>query len=168
MGFKIADCTRQDISWRICCSSLPGIVPLAKFTSMLWVIILHEYKSLSHLLPSRCDHMRLQFAVIAGLIQFAFTLAYWSPLTLFCFLNSASLTAILPYRLASQSIPLTVNVDTFFSQHWFSCAVTFGAVSLLSCKLMTLMKMFSALVAFGLPVQLLVLFYPICWCLLTV
>ena len=38
--------------------------PQAKFTSMLWVIILHQYKSFSHKL------IRLnQYAVIAGLIQ---------------------------------------------------------------------------------------------------
>ena len=46
-------------------------VPLAVFTSMLWVIILHEFKSLSHKSHSRWDCMILQYAVIAGLIQFA-------------------------------------------------------------------------------------------------
>ena len=35
---------------------------------------------------------------------------------------------------------------SFFSLHWFSCAMVFGAVSLLSCKLVTLMKLSSKLV----------------------
>ena len=180
---------------------------------MLWVIILHEYKSLTHKPHSRWDYVMLQYAVIAGLIQFAlhlmqilnfaiskspslynrafsilndwcdtggcssfpnslplkkppiwpkisnfdssvqrtlfyhsivqclFTLALWNLLTLFCFVNRCFLTAILSYRPASQSLLLTVDIDTFFSWYWFSCAVMFGAVSLLSCKLVTLMKL---------------------------
>ena len=49
-----------------------------------------------------------------------------------------------------------------FAQYWFSCAESFGAVHLLSCKLVTLMKLFSAFVAaFGLPAQLLVPFFPL-------
>ena len=159
-------------------------VPLAEFTSMLWVIILHEYKSLTNKLHSRRDCIMLQFAAIASLIQnalhmvqipdfaigknlphhntgssmlygwcdtegcspftnslphidppiwpkdfklwfvspkdlipllqFLCTLANWSLLTLFSFLNSSFLTAILPYRPASQSLLLTADVDTFF------------------------------------------------------
>ena len=42
-----------------------------EFSCMLWLIILHEYKSLTHKLCSRWDCMMLQYAVIAGLIQFA-------------------------------------------------------------------------------------------------
>ena len=38
---------------------------------MLWVIILHEYKTLSQKPRSRLDRVMLQCAVIAGLIQFA-------------------------------------------------------------------------------------------------
>ena len=38
----------------------------------------------------------------------------WSLLTVFCILNSGFLTAILPYRPASQSLLLTVDVETFF------------------------------------------------------
>ena len=45
-------------------------VLLAEFTSMLWVIILHGYKSLSHKLHSKWDHEILLYAVIASLIQF--------------------------------------------------------------------------------------------------
>ena len=37
----------------------------------LGLIILHEYKSLTHETCSECDHVLLQYAVIAGLIQFA-------------------------------------------------------------------------------------------------
>ena len=47
------------------------------------------------------------------------------------------LSAILLYRPVSQCLLLTVDVNTFFSRHWFSCAVMFGVVSLLSCKLVT-------------------------------
>ena len=46
-------------------------VPLAEFTRMFWVIILHEYKSLSNKPRCRCNHMMLQYAMIAGMIQFA-------------------------------------------------------------------------------------------------
>ena len=49
-------------------------VPLAEFTNMLWVIILHEYKSLIQKPHSRWDCMMLQLAVIASLIQFALCL----------------------------------------------------------------------------------------------
>ena len=49
-------------------------VSLAEFTSMLWVIILHEYKSLNHKQCSRWDCEMLQYAVITGLIQFALPL----------------------------------------------------------------------------------------------
>ena len=44
-------------------------------------------------------------------------LVNWSLLTLFYFLNSGFLTAILPHRPASQSFLLTVDVATFFSQY---------------------------------------------------
>ena len=55
-----------------------------------------------------------------------------------------------------------------FSRHWFSCAVMFGAVNLLSHRQVTLMKLFDALVAFSQSTLLLVLFCPISWCFLTV
>ena len=70
MGFKIADCTGQDISWRTCCFFFVFNVPLWEFTSMLWVIILLENKFLTHELRSRWDRVVLRDAVIAGLIQF--------------------------------------------------------------------------------------------------
>ena len=38
---------------------------------MFWIIILHEYKSLTHKPRFRWDHVMLQYAVIADLIQFA-------------------------------------------------------------------------------------------------
>ena len=67
-------------------------------------------------------------------------LADWSFLTLFCFLNSGFLRArgLLHYVFSSHWIL------TFFSWHWFSCAVMFGAVSLLSHKLVTQMKLSAA------------------------
>ena len=47
-------------------------VPLAEFTCMLWIIILHEYKSLMTHKPCSCeDRVMLQYAMIVGLIQFA-------------------------------------------------------------------------------------------------
>ena len=46
-------------------------IPLAEFTCMLWVIILHEYKSLSHKSYSRWNCRKLLYTVIAGLIRFA-------------------------------------------------------------------------------------------------
>ena len=55
----------------------------------------------------------------------------------------------------------------FFSRHWFSCAMIFEAVGLLSCKLGTEeMVLYSC--CFGLPALLLALLCPISWCLLTV
>ena len=52
-------------------------VPLEKFTSKLWFIILHEYKYLTHKPPrSRWDRIMLQYSVIVGLIQFAFHLVH--------------------------------------------------------------------------------------------
>ena len=49
------------------------------------------------------------------------TLAHWSLLTLFCFINSGFLTAILLYKPASQSLLLSVDTDSFFS-----CPVSWG------------------------------------------
>ena len=48
------------------------------------------------------------------IVQSLCTLAHWSLLTFFCFLNSGFLTAILPFRPVWQSLLLMVDVDTFF------------------------------------------------------
>ena len=45
-------------------------VPLEKLTHMVWVIILHEYKSLSQKVCSRWNVVMQHYAVIASLIQF--------------------------------------------------------------------------------------------------
>ena len=66
------------------------------------------------------------------------------PTDIVLLLNSCFLTVILLYRPASQSLLLTVDVVTCFSRHWFSCAERFGAVSFLSCKLVSPMKLSSA------------------------
>ena len=68
-------------------------------------------------------------------------------------------------QTSSTELILTADIDTsFFSWHWFSCAVMFGAVSLLSPKRVTLMKLSSALfVVFSLLALLLVLFYFVFW-----
>ena len=50
----------------------------------------------------------------SSIVQCLWALANWRLLTLFCFLNSAFLTVILPYRSASQNILLIVDVDTLF------------------------------------------------------
>ena len=58
---------------------------------------------------------------------------------------------------------------THFPLHWFRCAVMFGAVTLLSRKLVTLAKLSSDLaVAFSRPALSLILFDPVFWCLKTV
>ena len=69
MGLKFTDCAGWDISWRTCCSSWFFNIPLAEFTGLLWVIILHEYKSLTRKPRSGWDRMMLQYTVIAGLIH---------------------------------------------------------------------------------------------------
>ena len=50
--------------------------PLAEFTWMLWIIIIHEYKSLTHKLHFRWDGKMLQYVVITSLIQFALHLVH--------------------------------------------------------------------------------------------
>ena len=73
-------------------------------------------------------------------------LAHMSLLSLFCFFSSCLLTAIMQYKLTSQSLLFTGNAETFFS-----CAISVRAVNLLSCELLTPMKLSPALVvAFGL------------------
>ena len=95
-------------------------------------------------------------------------LTHWSLLKLFCFLNRGSLIAILPYRPASQSLLLTMDVHTYFSWHWFNCAMMLEKVSLLTCKLVTVMKLSIILFAFGLLPLFLVLFIPVSRCYLMV
>ena len=58
MGFKSTDCTNKDIIWRTC---FAYNVPLVEFTSMVWVIILHEYKSFIYKQCSRWDHLMLRY-----------------------------------------------------------------------------------------------------------
>ena len=69
MGFKSADWAGQDISWRMCCSSLL-LKYLWQFSCMVCVVILQKYNSLTHKPRSRWYRLILQHAVIAGLIQF--------------------------------------------------------------------------------------------------
>ena len=68
MEFKSADCAGQlkDVLFLFAFN-----VPLADFTYMLWLIILHENKSLIHKPRFRWDRVMLQYVVIAGQIQFA-------------------------------------------------------------------------------------------------
>ena len=54
------------------------------------------------------------------------------------------------------SLLFTLDVNKYFSRHWFSCAEMFGAAGPPWRKLVTLIKLSSALVALSLPVQLLV------------
>ena len=49
-----------------------------------------------------------------SIVQSLWAFANWSFWTLFCFLDSGFLTAILPYGSASKSFHLTDDVDTFF------------------------------------------------------
>ena len=70
-----------------------------------------------------------------SVVQSLCALAYWSLLTLFCFLNSGFLLAILPYKPASQSLLLTMDIVSFI--HGIGLVVMFWTVSLLSRKLVT-------------------------------
>ena len=51
----------------------PFNVSLAELTGMVWVIILHEYKSFTHKSHSTWNRVMLQCAMIADLIHFSFT-----------------------------------------------------------------------------------------------
>ena len=64
-----------------------------------------------------------------SIIQSLCDLVLWSLLTLFFFLKSSLLAALLPYRPASRILLFIEDVETFFSRHFFSFAVIFGAVS---------------------------------------
>ena len=77
-----------------------------------------------------------------SIVQSLYALTHWSILTLFCFLNSGSWLQF-SHIGHLHSLILTVDGD-IFQWHWFSCTVMFGAVSLLSSKLVTLMKLSSA------------------------
>ena len=100
-----------------------------------------------------------------SIVQSLCALPYWSLLILIYFINSGFLTAIMSYRPASQSLLLTVDVNTFFHNIG---SVIFRAVCLLSHKLVTLMKLSSALgVVFGQPALLFLMFSHVSWCLLT-
>ena len=70
MGFKSASCAGQDISSKDLLFIFPFNVPLAEFTCILGVIILHAYKSLSHKARSRWDQVMLQYTEIDNLNLF--------------------------------------------------------------------------------------------------
>ena len=99
--------------------------------------------------------------LLSSIIQSLYALAHWS--FWYCF---ASLTVVFwqqfcyigpLHRVISQLLLIHI-----FSGHKFSCAVRLGAISLLAHKLVTQMKLSSALVvAFGLAALLFVLFGPI-------
>ena len=63
----------------------------------------------------------------SSIVQFLFAMAYWSLLTLFCFLKSGFSTVILPYRTASQSLLLIVDIDTFFTTLVQLCSEVWGS-----------------------------------------
>ena len=193
--------------------------PMAEFTSMLWVIILHDYKSLTHKLCSRRDCVMLLYTVIVVLIQFALHLVQIPNLTIckspphhnrtsssWCntggcssftnssphidppiyhkdfklwFVNPKDFVPLLDcsvfVRLGPLEpfdrvlLPWLVSWPQFcpigqlhrvLSSQWIlthflwqllNCAMILGAVSFRSCRWVTLIKLFSALVvAFGL------------------
>ena len=70
MGFKSSDCASQDINWTIWCSSLLLMYSRQSLQVNFEVIILYEYKSLSHKSHSRWGCVMLQYTVRAGLIHF--------------------------------------------------------------------------------------------------
>ena len=65
MRLKSTDCAGQDKLFLFVFN-----VPLAEFTSMLWVIILNKYKSLTHKPHSRWDCIMPWYVMIASPIQF--------------------------------------------------------------------------------------------------
>ena len=71
MGFMSADCSGLDMSRTMWYLSLLWNVALTEFTSVLWVTILHQYRSLTHKLRSRWNRVLLQYVIVVDLIQFA-------------------------------------------------------------------------------------------------
>ena len=79
IGYNSADCSPLPIH------KLKNVLfffafnaPLVEFISIFWVNIFHENKSLTQKPLSRWDHVMLQYAMIAGLIQFAIHLVKFS------------------------------------------------------------------------------------------
>ena len=74
-------------------------------------------------------------------------------------MNSGFLTRILPYRPDSLRLFFTGDLDTYFSQLWYNSVVMLREIALQLCKLVTLMKLSTIIVAaFGLPALLYVFF----------
>ena len=71
MGFMSTDCTGPRHQLKDVLFLFAFNVPLAEFADMLLVIILHDNKSLSHMLRSGWDRMIFQNTVKAGLTHFA-------------------------------------------------------------------------------------------------
>ena len=108
----------------------------------LFVTYKHSY------LISVFDSSVLRTLFHYSIVLCLYTVTHCSYLTLFCFLNSGFFTAILPYRSASGFSSQLMWAP--FLRHWFSYVAMFGTVTLLSHKLVTLMKLSSALiVGFG-------------------
>ena len=117
--FKSADCASQDISWRTGCSSLL----LIYFWQSLLVFrtLIRQSKRLyfSTLLPSLCGPWPIG--------------AFWHYFTSPTVVSRQQFSHIGQHH----SLLVRVDVNTFFSRHWFSCIMMFGVVSFLSQKLMT-------------------------------
>ena len=183
MGFKSSDCVGKDISWRTCCTSL--------LLLYLWQNLLECFRS-SSCMSTNTLQSTLQLGVIqVGCNEF--TVCFLSKVSTFdssvqrtlfhC--SVSSLCALWPTKIFWHSFTSLTVVSwqqfchigqlhrvfssqcilTDFLWHWFSCAVIFAAVIFLSGNLVTRMKLFSVLVAFGRPAILLVLFHPVTWCL---
>ena len=109
-------------------------VLLAELTSMLWVIVLHGYKSLSHKPRSKWDHLILQYAVIACLILFALHLVQFLDLAigeslpnhnkassmLYCWCNTGVCSS---FTNSSPHIESPVSPKDF--EFWFVCQKDF-------------------------------------------
>ena len=95
------------------------------------------------------------------IIQSLCAWAHWSFLTLFCFLNSGLLTAILPDGPASQSLLLKVDVDSFFFTTLVHLCCSYPSVT--QADLIVV----SSCCYFRSTALVLILFCPISWCLLT-
>ena len=71
MGFKFTDYASQDISWKICCSSLLLMNLWQSLLVCFGSLSCMSKKSLTHKPHFRWDCVVLQYAVIASLIEFA-------------------------------------------------------------------------------------------------
>ena len=103
-----------------------------------------------------------------GLYSTVMLSSLWVSWPIGTFWHSFASSTVVSWQQASKSLLLKVDVEIFL-WYWFCCKVMFGAVCLLSRKLVILLKLSSTfVVAFGQQALLLVLFCLVSSCLITV